>query len=51
MSEAMPLDKAESKLLFSDDGVRAGLEVSPLVWVAADICRVLGELTESLKEA
>ena len=26
MSETIPLDKAESKLLFSDDGVLAGLE-------------------------
>ena len=26
-SETIPLDKAESRLLFSEDGVRAGLEV------------------------
>ena len=26
MSETIPLDKAESKLLFSEDGVLAGLE-------------------------
>ena len=50
ISDAIPLDNAESKLLFSDEGVRTGLELSPLAVTFEEIWRLLGEFTENLFE-
>ena len=50
--ETIPLERAESRLLFSEEllGVLAGLELLILVLVWPLICNVLGEFTENRLE-